>query len=1055
MSLQSRNAFWTAILTLIGVAISAPIYLYAAVQLGAWQLYGLFAVVLAIGLVAAGAVILCRRGRSDLGIGILLASLLGLAVVVSGLLREVGLLAAISVVCITANIAGLALSPRWAKRLIIVSSVEGIALALLDALYPPGFSRFSLPDDVRIIYSSLTVVFILALSALAARQFVRHSLRAKIVTLFMGSITFLMIVVGAFFLSTTAAELNAQARSQLESDTAGKRLALLAFLGDEPADVLFLSHSSALERYLAAVEEAGIAIQSARRMELTEEFRAFAAAHGIYDQVRFIDPSGQEVIRVNTSRAGVTTIVPPAELQNKADRPYFRKSIRLPEGCIYVSALDLNVEQGQIEMPPKPVLRYVAPVYFKGRVRGIVVINVLAEDFLAPLSGGQSPAFLVDADGYYLYHPEEEKRWGRDLGTGTTAAQDFPELTAQLHNDANGVLTADGYLFAYSPITLPNESRPRWFLVSYVPESAAAAPVRLALVGGLGVLAGALAVAVLFASLIARAIASPLQGLTRAAERMAAGELTAEAVVRSEDELGILARAFNAMAASLHELISSLEARVAERTAQLAAVNRALSEDIIERKQAEAKALESEARYKYLVDHATDIVYQLDMRGRITFFNPAAVQCLKCTAEALTGFQALDLVQPADRAVAARFYRRQFVQKIPRTYYELRVLTQDGAEVWLGQSAQLVFEAGQITGFYIVARDITAQRQAEAALRAANEQLKYSLTELEEYNREIALLNQLGEYLQSCADVSEAYEVIGQLAGQLFAEIAGALCVISASLNVVEVVAQWGGAVTTQLVFAPDDCWALRRGRGHLSDPQSVEPACRHVTGDAATHLCIPLIAQSDTLGVLYLRQPAPLLSEAKQQFAQTVADNISLALASLKLRETLRNQSIRDPLTGLFNRRYMEESLNRELHRAARDRYPVSIIMLDLDHFKRFNDTFGHVGGDALLRALGALLEHETRSADIACRYGGEEFTLILPEASLEVAAHRAEWLREAVKQLHVQHDGQSLGEVTLSLGVSAFPTHGLTGDSLLKAADGALYRAKREGRDRVIVGD
>jgi diguanylate cyclase (GGDEF)-like protein/PAS domain S-box-containing protein len=173
------------------------------------------------------------------------------------------------------------------------------------------------------------------------------------------------------------------------------------------------------------------------------------------------------------------------------------------------------------------------------------------------------------------------------------------------------------------------------------------------------------------------------------------------------------------------------------------------------------------------------------------------------------------------------------------------------------------------------------------------------------------------------------------------------------------------------------------------------------------------------------------------------------------RLEEELRAQSVRDPLTGLFNRRYMEESMNRELHRAARKGDPLAIIMVDIDDFKQLNDARGHQAGDAVMRSLGNFLRTHIRPRDIACRYGGEEFALILPETTLEVGRVRAEQVREEVKGLDVQHGGQTLGHISVSLGVSAFPEHGRTMNAILQVADDALYRAKREGRDRVVVGD
>ena len=193
--------------------------------------------------------------------------------------------------------------------------------------------------------------------------------------------------------------------------------------------------------------------------------------------------------------------------------------------------------------------------------------------------------------------------------------------------------------------------------------------------------------------------------------------------------------------------------------------------------------------------------------------------------------------------------------------------------------------------------------------------------------------------------------------------------------------------------------------------------------------------------------------SEVEKQLALTVADQIGLALANLRLRETLRSQAIRDPLTGLYNRRYMEGSLEREVRRAERNQRSIGIIMIDLDHFKKLNDTLGHDAGDTVLREVGAFLQTHIRGEDIACRYGGEEFTLILPEVTLEVTRERAEQLRTEFKQLDLRHRYQSFGIITLSLGVAVFPQHGSTAPAVMRAADSALYRAKETGRDRVVI--
>jgi diguanylate cyclase (GGDEF)-like protein len=186
-----------------------------------------------------------------------------------------------------------------------------------------------------------------------------------------------------------------------------------------------------------------------------------------------------------------------------------------------------------------------------------------------------------------------------------------------------------------------------------------------------------------------------------------------------------------------------------------------------------------------------------------------------------------------------------------------------------------------------------------------------------------------------------------------------------------------------------------------------------------------------------------------------TVGDHISLALANIRLRETLHHQVVHDVLTGLFNRRYLEETLEREIFRGRRKGASLGLIMLDLDHFKRFNDTYGHEAGDNLLRTLGKFLGKRVRREDVACRYGGEEFVLILAEASQEIVYQRAEEIRREFPKVPVWYRGQVLESVTVSLGVAMFPEHGATGRDVLRAADDAMYRAKAQGRNRVLVAE
>jgi diguanylate cyclase (GGDEF)-like protein len=213
---------------------------------------------------------------------------------------------------------------------------------------------------------------------------------------------------------------------------------------------------------------------------------------------------------------------------------------------------------------------------------------------------------------------------------------------------------------------------------------------------------------------------------------------------------------------------------------------------------------------------------------------------------------------------------------------------------------------------------------------------------------------------------------------------------------------------------------------------------------------CMSLVAQGNKLGAVMLSGHSALTDEHKQILA-AMSDRIALAIHNLQLRNSLLQQAIRDPLTGLYNRRYLDETLTRELERANRSGQSLSIIIADVDHFKEINDTFGHDGGDEILRVVGKLLGSSFRTQDLVCRYGGEEFVIVLPETQLADALHRAEALRQQIKLTHVNLAGATLESLSISMGVAAFPSHGDSPKALIRNADNAMYRAKTGGRDRV----
>jgi diguanylate cyclase (GGDEF)-like protein len=359
--------------------------------------------------------------------------------------------------------------------------------------------------------------------------------------------------------------------------------------------------------------------------------------------------------------------------------------------------------------------------------------------------------------------------------------------------------------------------------------------------------------------------------------------------------------------------------------------------------------------------------------------------------------------------------------------------------------------------FALLSREVRHRVYAEARLGAANERLEHSVSDLERAGADLAELGRYASHLQGCRSVQEAMDATRQALLTLLPRCAGSVYLLRASGDYAEAATQWGQSATPHKpLLQPPDCWALRRSKPYRVDDLRRGTACGHyeapTTQEAVASACFPLGAQNLLLGVLALSQDGPGPID-RVDIASAVAEQLSLALANLRLQESLRQQSIRDPLTGLFNRRYLEESLARELSRCDRIGQPLALLMLDLDHFKALNDSQGHEAGDRVLAAFGQLLQASCRREDIACRYGGEEFTIILPEIDRQAALQRAEEIREATAHLVVRHHDRRIGPVTVSIGVAMYPLQGKDGTQLREAADRALYRAKHAGRDRVEI--
>lgn len=376
----------------------------------------------------------------------------------------------------------------------------------------------------------------------------------------------------------------------------------------------------------------------------------------------------------------------------------------------------------------------------------------------------------------------------------------------------------------------------------------------------------------------------------------------------------------------------------------------------------------------------------------------------------------------------------------------------DLSAIFLGLSLAIV-----LTLFLFLFRDVLRRRVDEENLMNTQRELEGTVRKLTERADEATLLTNARDELQLCTDAQSAHESTCRHMQRLLPGTNGATLVINNSRRMVEIVSSWGVNSAMQDGFSPDACCGLRGGKARWRRPGRSELDCLHFTSaPPESYLCVPLAAHGETQGFVFVGCPTAetlALAEARTPLILELVELASLAIASLNLRTKLELQSIRDGLTGLFNRRFMEIALERELHRATRRKTSLAVMMLDVDHFKRLNDTFGHEAGDVVLRDVAECLQRSLRVEDTVCRYGGEEFVVIMPEASEEPALRRAEGIREAVSQLRTIFRGELIGPVTVSVGVAVSLDGADDASNLIRTADEALYRAKREGRNRVVM--
>jgi diguanylate cyclase (GGDEF)-like protein/PAS domain S-box-containing protein len=460
-----------------------------------------------------------------------------------------------------------------------------------------------------------------------------------------------------------------------------------------------------------------------------------------------------------------------------------------------------------------------------------------------------------------------------------------------------------------------------------------------------------------------------------------------------------------------------------------------------------------------VAEHSSDSIIVADRAGRVEWCSPSFERLSGYSLAELRGRTPGSVLQGAETDPATVALIREAIASYRPIRTEILNYTKSGAPYWIELAITPVFSAdGTLTHFMSVERDVTERRRADAATAEI-------IARERQNQHERRLFALTSEWLYATKSLDELLMVVRRAMETLIPEAAGQFYLFSESRDTLELAARWGDGADPPDTIDADACWALRRGRAYSYGTRAIEFPCDHGCDADVPYLCIPVIAHGETIGLIHLAFPTfdrkliprdtiETFLNQRWELALLCGEQISLATANVRLRQELEKQSARDALTGLWNRRWFTAAARRELARARRTGKPFSLVAIDVDHFKRFNDAHGHDAGDAVLQEVGRALSAQFPDPFHPCRTGGEEFIVVAPGHGREDARAAAEALRAAMPATDIAHAGGRLPPVTLSAGIATFPDDGDTVEELVKTADVRLYRAKAEGRNRVIAG-
>ncbi len=459
---------------------------------------------------------------------------------------------------------------------------------------------------------------------------------------------------------------------------------------------------------------------------------------------------------------------------------------------------------------------------------------------------------------------------------------------------------------------------------------------------------------------------------------------------------------------------------------------------------------------KQIVMHVTDSVVCTDAEGRTVWTNDRFTQMSGYRLDEMLGKTPGSILQGPETDPGTVEEIRNAVATRQAITVEILNYNKNRKPYWIELSIKPILdESGQIARFIAIQRDITAFKQLLVESKEMADREKNKVDDLR-------LVGQMSSWLFSAQSIEELVVIIGESMRKIFPQADGSIFLYSNSRDCLEYSGGWGDAAAEDLHFKPDSCWGMRRGRSYAFGGEAIMVPCGHALEDKAAYACLPIIAHGDTIGLLHIgfpRLPARGMSREQAQrlernleLAQICVEQISLATASVRLQNELRDKSVKDLLTGLWNRRWFIDMAQSELRRSTKTNKPISIVMLDIDHFKRFNDKYGHDAGDTALKVFAAHLSDIDREGVYAARFGGEEFAIICANTTTEEAVAIVDGLRDTVSEAPVIHAGQRLPSLNFSAGVASAQT---APDlrTLINCADKALYSAKAAGRRQTEV--